>query len=373
MSKQAIIVIAIIAAVFIVPQTVFKIDEREFALVLQLGQHKRTIDEAGLQFKLPFIQNVVRLDKRVQTSDAPADEFLTVDMERLYIDHVTRWFINDPLQFYVTVRNEQGGEIRLQDIIVAELRDVVSSELILNVISGERESIMNRVTSRSAQRVEDFGIGLIDIRMKRVDVPSEVEESVFQRMRAERERIAARHRAEGEERALAIRAQADADRHRILGEGEARATRIFAEGFAEDVVQVTDTENNPVSGAIVSVNKSEIGVTDLFGKLTVYIPYSGEILINALYETLEESRTGQLKGRLKHGLARDIHSLGDLNISLASSPTIFRGYTSDEEFYRFMKTLESYEKFIPEGTTLVLGTDSDLFDYLRGPGAPPGY
>jgi len=373
MSKQAIIVIAIIAAIFIIPQTTFIVDEREYALVLQLGEHKRTIDEAGLQFKIPIIQNVIRFDKRVQTTDAAADEFLTVDMERLYIDHVTRWYIEDPLQFYVTVRNEPGAVMRIQNIIVAELRDVVSSELILDVISGERENIMNRVTSRSASRVEDFGIGLIDIRMKRVDVPSEVEESVFERMRAERERIAARHRAEGEERALAIRAQADADRNRILGEGEARATRIFAEGFAEDVVRVTDQDNNPVSGAIVRVNESETGVTDLTGRLTIYIPFSGDIHIDAVLEGLDGRKTGELEGRLAQGLVTEMERAGDLNISLAASPTIFRGYTADEEFYRFMKTLDAYGSFIPEGTTLVLGTDSELFDYLRGPGAPARY
>ncbi len=373
MSKQAIIVIAIIAAIFIIPQTVFTVDEREYVLVLQLGQHKRTIDEAGLQFKLPFIQNVIRLDKRVQTSDAPADEFLTVDMERLYIDHVTRWYIENPLQFYVTVRNESGAVIRLQNIIVAELRDVVSSELILNVISGEREAIMDRVASRSAQRVEDFGIGLIDIRMKRVDVPSQVEESVFERMRAERERIAARHRAEGEERALAIRAQADADRQRILGEGDARATRIFAEGFAEDVVRVTDSENNPVSGAIVTVNNSEIGMTNISGYLTVYIPYSGDIHISARHEEIDHVTEGELRGMLNQALAMDLQRSGDLHVSLAASPQIFQGYTADEEFYRFMKSLESYEKFIGEGSTLVLGTDSQLFDYLRGTGSSWSY
>ncbi len=373
MSKQAIIVIAIIAAIFIIPQTAFLVDEREYALVLQLGQHKRTIDEAGLQFKVPFIQNVIRFDRRIQTSDAPSDEFLTVDMERLYIDHVTRWYIKDPLQFYVTVRNEAGAVIRLQNIIVAELRDVVSSELILNVISGEREAIMNRVTSRSNRRVEDFGIELIDIRMKRVDVPSAVEESVFQRMRAERERIAARHRAEGEERALAIRAQADADRHMILGEGEARATRIFAEGFAEDLVKVTDRDNNPVSQAVVTVNNSEIGVTDISGHLTVYIPYSGDIHINARQEDMDQTKEGEFTGILEHALARNVQRTGDLQISLAASPLIFHGYTADEEFYRFMKTLESYEKFIPEGSTLVLGTDSELFDYLRGPGSFQSY
>ena len=373
MSKQAIIVIAIIAAIFIIPQTIFIVDEREYAIVLQLGEHKRTIDEAGLQFKLPLVQNVIRFDKRVQTTDAPPDEFLTVDMERLYIDHITRWYIEDPLQFYVTVRNEPGAVIRLQNIIVAELRDVVSSELILNVISGERENIMDRVGSRSAERVRDFGIGLIDIRMKRVDVPSEVEESVFERMRAERERIAARHRAEGEERSLAIRAQADADRHRILGEGEARATRIFAEGFAEDTVRVTDQNNDPVSGALVRVNESEIGLTDPAGRLTIYIPFSGDIHIHALLANLEGDKTGVLEGRLDQGLASYVQRTGDLRVDLAASPVIFRGYTADEEFYRFMKTLEAYERFIPEGTTLVLGTDSELFDYLRGPGAPARY
>ncbi|WP_052507539.1 protease modulator HflC [Desulfonatronovibrio magnus] len=369
MNKQAVIVAAIIAAVLIIPQTTFIVDEREYVLVLQLGEHKRTIDEAGLHFKIPLIQNLVRLDKRVQTTDAPPDEFLTVDMERLLIDHVSRWYIDNPLQFYVTVRDEPGAVSRLQNIIVAELRDVVSSELILNVISGERETIMNRVTNRSAERVNDFGIGLIDIRMKRVDVPPEVEESVFERMRAERERIAARHRAEGEERALAIRAQADADRNRILGEGEARATRIFAEGFAEDMVRVTHNQS-PVSGAVITVNRREIGPTDFSGQMPVSLPYSGSLHVIADYENDEQSHSGELTAIIEHGRLADIETIGELNISFLNDPHIYHGYTADEEFYRFMKTLESYESFLPQGTTLVLGADSDLFDYLRGPGSP---
>ncbi|WP_051617143.1 protease modulator HflC [Desulfonatronovibrio hydrogenovorans] len=370
MNKQAIIALAIIAAVVIIPQATFIVDEREYALVLQLGEHKRTVDEPGLNFKIPLIQNIVRLDKRIQTTDVAADEFLTVDMERLLIDHVTRWFIQDPLQFYVTVRNESGALSRLQNIIVAELRDVVSSELILDVISGQRETIMNRVTSRSGERVREFGIGLIDIRMKQVDVPSEVEESVFERMRAERERIAARHRAEGEERALAIRAQADADRHRILGEGEARATRIFAEGFAQDVIIVTDENQVPIPGALVIANRREIGMTDFSGRLISDLPLSGNIHLSARLETPDESRSGELTGQLDMGLLTDeVHRSGDLHISLTMEPVIYHGYTADEEFYRFMKSLEAYQQFLPEGTTLVLGTDSELFDYLRGPGA----
>lgn len=368
MNKQAIIAFAIIAALFIVPQATFIVDEREYALVLQLGEHKRTIDEAGLNFKIPLIQNIIRMDKRVQTTDVPADEFLTVDMERLLIDHVTRWYIEDPLQFYVTVRNESGALSRIQNIIVAELRDVVSSQLILNVISGERENIMNSVAARSAERVREFGIGIIDIRMKRVDVPDEVEESVFERMRAERERIAARHRAEGEERALAIRAQADADRHRILGEGEARATRIFAEGFAQDQLIVTHEDNIPASGVSVIVNKRDLGTTDFSGRLVADIPLSGDVHVIANLQDMETAKSGEMTGWLEQGMLTSSEGTGELQISFVGSPVIYHGYTADEEFYRFMKTLETYEQFMPQGTTLVLGTDSELFDYLRGPG-----
>ncbi len=369
MNKQAIIVAAIIAAIIIIPQTTFIVDEREYVLVLQLGAHKRTIDEAGLNFKIPLIQNLVRFDKRVQTSDARADEFLTVDMERLLIDHVSRWYIDDPLKFYVTVRNESGALARLQNIIVAELRDVVSSELILNVISGQRESIMDRVTYRSSERIQEFGIALIDIRMKRVDVPPEVEESVFERMRAERERIAARHRAEGEEQALAIRAQADADRHRILGEGEARATRIFAEGFAEDSLIVTH-EESPVSGAVITVNRREIGPTDIAGRLTVSLPLTGDLHITAAHHDMDLTLSGELMATMKNGNLVEADSMGELQLAIDGNPVLYHGYTADEEFYRFMKTLESYQSFLPQGTTLVLGADSDLFDYLRGPRPP---
>ena len=372
MQKTAILPIAIIVLLVLLSQSFFTVDEREYALVLQLGEHKQTVDQPGLHFKLPFIQNTIHVDRRLQTSDVDAEELLTVDMERLLIDHVTRWYVNDPLLFYMTVRDKQEALARIQNIVVAELRDVVSNQPILNVIADKREIIMDRVTERASERMQDFGIQVQDVRMKRVDFPPEVEDNVFARMEAERERIAARHRAEGEEIGMEIRAQADADKERILGEAEALATQTFAEGFTEDVLIIRDQEGHAVPGAHVSVNNREVGVTDATGRMTVAFPKTDRLEVKATVQVEDRMKRGQIQGVLEDGknLLKLEHS-GDLVLQFAGEPATYRGHTADAEFFRFQKSLSAYENFmLPGDTTLILGSDSELFDYMRGPGSP---
>ncbi len=369
MKIMKILPAALILAVLVFFQSIFTVDEREYALVLELGEHKQTVYEPGLYFKIPLIQSAVLIDNRVQTSDISADEFLTVDMERLLIDHVTRWHVYDPLLFYMTVRDIPSAHNRIQNIVVSELRDVVSNEPILNVIAEEREALMTRVTLRAAERISDFGIQLNDVRMKRVDFPPEVEANVFARMEAERERIAARHRAEGEEIAMEVRAQADADRDRILGEGEALATEIFTQGFTEDVLIVRNEEDQAVPGTFVRLNGREIGLTDSAGRITVAFPKLDEITIEAFREGDGQVKRGRLEGRLREGLITETRHEGELQLHFEGRPATYLGHLADEEFYRFLKSMSTYEKFmLPGGTTLVLSSDSELFNYLSGPG-----
>ena len=371
MKISAFFLVALLAGVIVLSLSIFTVDEREYALVLQLGEHKRTIKEPGLHFKIPLIQSATLIDKRVQTSDVGADEFLTVDMERLLIDHVTRWHVKDPLLFYMTVRNVQEAQGRIQNVVVAELRDVVSNQSILNVIAEEREALMSLVSERARERIEDFGIMVNDVRMKRVDFPSEVEENVFARMEAERERIAARHRAEGEEIAMEIRGQADADRERILGEGEALATETFAEGFTEDVLVVTDQEGDAVAGAFISINGRDVGLTDAAGRITIAFPKVDEVRLQAQVEVEDQIKRGQLEAELDDGHTVDVSRSGDLRLEFEGRPATYLGHLADEEFYRFQKSLSTYERvMLPGGTTMVLSTDSELFDYLGGPGMP---
>ncbi|MEZ4725905.1 MAG: protease modulator HflC [Caldilineaceae bacterium] len=226
-------------------QTFFIVDERQQAIILQFGEPVRTIREPGLGIKLPFVQNVIYFDQRILSSDASPQEYLTSDKKRLLVDQVTRWRITDPLTFFKAVRTESGARARLDDIVISELRRELAIVPFADVISSEREKIMNRVAASSATKAAEFGIDVVDVRVKRADLPEEVEQSVFNRMRAERQRESSLFRAEGEEQANIIRAQADRDSTVILaegyreaqairGEGEAEAIRIYAEALAQD-------------------------------------------------------------------------------------------------------------------------------------------
>ena len=231
--------------VFVAAQAAFTIGEWEQGMVVQFGNPKRIIQEPGLYFKLPIAQNLVRFEKRVLTTDARESEYITLDKKRVLVDHVSRWRINDPLQFYRSVRDRIRAMARLDDIISARLRQEIATHNFLDLIREKREDIMAIVTKDTRETAKTFGIEVTDVRIKRLDLPEEVQASVFARMRAERERIAKRYRAEGEEQAQQIRASADREREVILatayesseklkGEGDAEATSIYANAFGKD-------------------------------------------------------------------------------------------------------------------------------------------
>jgi membrane protease subunit HflC len=240
-----IIAALLVIAAVVASQILFLVDETNQAIILQFGEPIATIQEPGLATKLPFVQNVIYFEKRILSSDTPSQEYLTIDKKRLAVDHVTRWRITDPLRFFKAVRTEVGARARLDDIVSSELRRELATVNFNDVISAQRENIMERVARSSAEKSSEFGIEVVDVRIKRADLPEEVEQSVFDRMRAERQRESSLFRAEGEEQANIIRAQADRDRtvilaegereaQRIRGEGEAEAIRIFAEALSQD-------------------------------------------------------------------------------------------------------------------------------------------
>jgi len=236
-----VLVLALIASQF-----VFRVDEREQAIVLQFGDPVKTVVEPGLAFKLPIIQKVTRFEKRTLSSDAPPQEYLTADKKRLVVDHVTRWRIIEPLTYFKAVRTEARARARLDDIVFSELRRELATVAFVDVIAEERENIMNRVAVSAREKASEFGIDVVDVRIKRADLPEEVEQSIFNRMRAERQRESSLFRAEGEEQANIIRAQADRSSTVILaegyreaqitrGDGEAEAIRIFADALTQDM------------------------------------------------------------------------------------------------------------------------------------------
>ena len=236
---------AIVVALLVLSQTVFVVGEWQQALITQFGKPVRTIREPGLYVKLPVVQTLSRFERRILATDVQAAEYLTLDKKRLAVDHVSRWRISDPLEFYRTVRDTRGAMARLDDIIFARLRQEIAKHNFADFIREKREGIMQVVTAGTREMAASFGIEVVDVRIKRADLPTEVQASVYARMRAERERIAKRYRAEGEERARKIRASADKEREilvakaydesqRMIGEGDAQAIATYARAFGQD-------------------------------------------------------------------------------------------------------------------------------------------
>jgi membrane protease subunit HflC len=239
--------IGIAAAVLLIllGRPAFIITEAQQGIILQFGKPERIIREPGIYLKYPFIQELIVLDKRILAAEARPAEYITLDKKRLTVDTVSRWKIADPLQYYQTVKDYRGAISRLEDTIFARLRESVANHTFIAFIREERENIMARVTKETAEVAKQYGIEVVDVRIKRVDLPEEVHNSVFARMRAEREREANRYRAEGAENGREIRAKANKDREIILaeayrqaevlrGDGDAEATAVYADAYGKD-------------------------------------------------------------------------------------------------------------------------------------------
>ena len=232
--------------VFAALQSMYIVSEWQQGLVFQFGDPVRVVREPGLYFKTPLVHDLVMLDKRVLGTQPQSAEYLTLDKKRLLVDHVSRWQITDPLLFYRTVRSETGAMARLDQVIAGRLREEIAKHNFIDLVRAKREQIMATVTEGVLGSATSFGITLLDVRIMRVDLPTEVQASVFARMQAERERIAKRYRAEGEEQALEIRAASDKEREIILataygkgqvlrGEGDAQAALVTADAFGQDL------------------------------------------------------------------------------------------------------------------------------------------
>ena len=245
MKKGTLLIILIVAILILANMSLFIIDETKQAIVLQFGKPIRAIIEPGLNWKLPFIQNVVFFEDRLLVYDAAPTEIITKDKKTLIVDNYARWKIIDALKFLQTVRDLNGAQARLDDIIYSELRVDLGLFDMSEIVSEKREGIMKRVTEISNEKADTYGIEIVDVRIKRVDLPPENEKFIFDRMRAERERIAKQYRAEGQEESAKIIAETEREKTVILaeayktaqtlkGEGEAESIRIYAESFNQD-------------------------------------------------------------------------------------------------------------------------------------------
>ncbi|MFP5259497.1 MAG: protease modulator HflC [Acidobacteriota bacterium] len=214
-------------------QTVYVVDQTETAIVLQLGKPVAGPIAPGLHVKIPFIQNVVYFDARLLEYDAKAAEVLTLDKKNLVVDNYARWRITDPLLFYRTLRTVSRANARLDDIIYAELRVALGQYTLLDVVSEKRSVIMGEVMQKSTQILAPYGLEVVDVRIKRTDLPPENAHAIYGRMKAERERQAKLYRSEGWEEMEKIKSGADKDRAIILAEAERQAEVLRGQGDAE--------------------------------------------------------------------------------------------------------------------------------------------
>jgi len=246
--SEKILKISIFVAVLtglLIYSTFFIVKETHQAIVLQLGEPKKVYKDAGLYFKIPLIQNVHFLDKRVIDIDAPAEEVIALDQKRIIVDAYAKFIINDPLKFYISVGNERIAQSRLASIINAKIRGVLGKENLVNLISTNRNKLMSQITKDVTEEAKDFGIDVIDVRIKRADLPSANSEAIFKRMQTERTREAKEFRAQGFEVGQTIKSIADKEVAIILadarktaqitrGEGDGLRNKIFAEAFGRD-------------------------------------------------------------------------------------------------------------------------------------------
>jgi membrane protease subunit HflC len=264
--------------------SLYTIDETEQAIILEFGKPMgETVSSAGLHFKLPW-RSVIKLERRILEYDVEPQAIITLDKKKLEVDNYARWRIADPLLFYRSVRTLNGALSRIDPIVYSELRVELGKHELSEIVDKRRVKIMETVSNETQKKLAEYGIDIIDVRIKRADLSKENERAVFDRMRAERLRIAKQYRSEGEEEALKIRAETDKKKTIILadaykeskilqGEGDAKAVEIYAKAFQ-----------------------------------------------------------------------------------------------SGPKFYEFIRTLEAYEKVVDNKTTLILSTDSELFDMLKGIG-----
>ena len=249
-AKLLLLGVAIVVVIILVLSSTFKVKEYEQVILLQFGEPIKVVNgygtqEPGLYLKTPFVQNVEVFEKRILDYDAPPEEMILGDQKRLVVDSFIRYRITDPLLFFQTVGSEAIARNRLGAILNAATRQVLGTVELITVLSGERGQLMVYILDQVNRQSKDFGVDVIDVRIRRADLPDENSQAVYRRMQTEREREAKEYRAQGDEASQRIRSRADKERTILLanakresevlrGQGDALAIKIFADAFSQD-------------------------------------------------------------------------------------------------------------------------------------------
>ncbi|PPR29625.1 MAG: Modulator of FtsH protease HflC [Alphaproteobacteria bacterium MarineAlpha9_Bin1] len=239
------ILVIIVAVFFVINASYFYVDQRLQAIVLQFGEPIRVIKEPGIQFKIPFVQNVEFFDKRLLLFDNPVEEIISADKKRLIVDSFARYKIEDPLRYFQTIRFESTLTNRLGSIINDSLRQVLGRVPLKSVISEKRSVLLDEVAILVSAAAKDFGLQIEDVRIRRADLPTANSDAIFRRMQTERQQEASQYRAEGEEQSRILKAQAEKEKTILLadaertsdilrGEGDGEKNKILGEAFSKD-------------------------------------------------------------------------------------------------------------------------------------------
>ena len=276
--KKTIALLAVVVlGVILMNAVFFTVREDQQVVVTRLGKPVRIIRDAGLSYRTPFIEQLTFFDKRLLEYDSNPTEIITQDKKSLVVDNFSRWRIVDPLKFLRTVRDEVGAQARLDDIIYSELRLELGRKQLVDIVAHDRAELMAQVTKESNQKARKYGIDIVDVRLKRADLPQENLKAIFGRMQAERNLIARQYRSEGREEAQKIRAETDRERdillagayeqeQKIKGEGDAKSIEITAQAFGQD-------------SEFYAFNKSlEVYRASLKNKTTLMLQADGEFL-----------------------------------------------------------------------------------------------
>jgi modulator of FtsH protease HflC len=240
-----IVLVLVLAALVLGYSSMFTVYQTQQALVVRLGQPVRVVTEPGLNFKVPLIDSVIGIDKRILDLENPAQEVIASDQKRLVVDAFARYRIQEPLRFYQTVNTIQGANSQLSILLNAALRRVLGEATLTQVVRDQREHLMGRVREQLNTEAQGYGIAVVDVRIRRADLPEQNSQAVYQRMQTERQQEAAQYRAEGAQKAQELRAKADRDvtvllaeaqskGERTRGEGDGERNRIFADAYSRD-------------------------------------------------------------------------------------------------------------------------------------------
>ncbi|WP_295847672.1 protease modulator HflC [Tardiphaga sp.] len=243
---SGIVALIVLLAVIIVGySTIFTVRQTEQVLVVRLGEPVRVVTEPGLNFKMPFIDSVISIDKRILDLENPAQEVIASDQKRLVVDAFARYRIKNALRFYQSIGSIQGANIQLTTLLNASLRRVLGEVTFIQVVRDEREALMNKIRDQLDKEADGYGISVVDVRIRRADLPEANSQAVYQRMQTERQREAAEFRAQGGQKAQEIRSKADREATVIIAEanstsetvrgtGDGERNRLFAEAYGKD-------------------------------------------------------------------------------------------------------------------------------------------